>query len=133
MRIFINVLLIVFVFIDVMLFFFYFVYVIYFFMVIGLSELLYYFKGWMYIVVICFYEFIVFYIVLNWFIIFLVIFWYLKVCYLNVVKRYCNFVRVKLIIGIVFVVIILVIVFFYFYYEVYDFLEDNFNLIGYWI
>lgn len=87
----------------------------------------------MYVVVIVFYEFIGFYIMFNWFIILLVIFCFIKVCYLDLVKIWCNKERVKLIILIVFVVIILVIFFFYLYYEVYSSFEDYFSFMGYWI
>lgn len=128
-----NVLLTVLAFTDGMSLFLYLVYVCYFFTATGPSELIYHSKGWMYVVVICFHEFIAFHTVSNWLTISLAIFRYMKVCRPNAAKRHCNLARAKLTVIIVFIVSTLATVPFYLYYEVYDSSEDNTNLTGYWI
>ncbi|XP_061184735.1 G-protein coupled receptor dmsr-1-like [Saccostrea echinata] len=128
-----NLLLTVLAFTDGMSLFLYLVYVTYFFTATGPSELIYHSEGWMYIVVICFHEFIAFHTVSNWLTISLAIFRYLKVCQPNIAKKHCNRARAKLTVLIVFIVTTLATIPFYLYYEVYDSSEDNTNLTGYWI
>ncbi|XP_048777705.1 G-protein coupled receptor dmsr-1-like [Ostrea edulis] len=128
-----NLLLTVLAFTDLISLFLYLVYVTYFFTATGPSELIYHSKGWMYIVVICFHEFIAFHTISNWLTISLAIFRYMKVCQPNAAKKYCNINRAKLTIMIVFIVSTLATVPFYLYYEVYESSEDNANLTGYWI
>lgn len=110
--------------------FMYLLYVTYYFTATGPSELIYHSRAGMYLVVICFHQFIAFHTFSNWITISLAIFRYLKVCHPKIGKKICTRKRALLTIGIVFVATTLASSPFYLYYEVYD-LADH--LSGYWI
>ncbi|XP_062618772.1 G-protein coupled receptor dmsr-1-like [Saccostrea cucullata] len=133
MRTSINILLTALSFTDGMTLFFYLVYATYFFTVTGPSAMIYHSKGWMYIIVLCFHEFIAFCTVSNGLTISLAVFRYVKICHPKAADRYCNKKRAKLVILLVFVLSSLAMVPYYLYYEVHDLSEDNLNLTGYWI
>ncbi|XP_061195823.1 probable G-protein coupled receptor 139 [Saccostrea echinata] len=133
MRTSINILLTALSFTDGTTLFFYLVYATYFFTVTGPSELIYHSKGWMYIVVICFHEFIAFCTISNGLTISLAIFRYMKICHPKAAERYCNSRRAKLVIVLVFILSSLAMVPYYLFYEVYDLSQENLNLTGYWI
>lgn len=114
--------------------FMYLLYVTYYFTATGPSELIYHSRPGMYLVVICFHQFIAFHTFSNWITISLAIFRYLKVCHPNIGKKICTRKRALLTIGIVFVATALASTPFYLYYEVYDLAEDGGgNFTGYWI
>lgn len=113
--------------------FMYLIYVTYYFTATGPSELIYHTKAGMYLVVICFHQFIAFHTFSNWITISLAIFRYLKVCNQNIGKKICTRKRALLTIGIVFIATTLASSPFYLYYEVYDLAEDGVGFSGYWI
>lgn len=112
--------------------FFYFIYVTYFFVVTGPSKLTYHSKSGMYLVVICFHEFIAFHTFSNWLIISLAVFRYLGVCHNKISKQYCTRWRAKVTVISVFTATSLATVPFYLYYEVYH-STDQESVKGYWI
>lgn len=113
--------------------FMYFLYVTYYFTATGPSELIYHSKAGMYLVVVCFHQFIAFHTLSNWITISLAIFRYLKVCHPNLGKKICTKKRARLTIGIVFIATNLATIPFYLYYEVFDMAENGGNFTGFWI
>ncbi|XP_061184734.1 sex peptide receptor-like [Saccostrea echinata] len=127
-----NFLLTVLAFADGLSLFFYLVYVTYFFIATGPSEHIYHSKSEMYLVLICFHEFIAFHTFSNWLIISLAIFRYLGVCHNKISKKYCTRWRAKVTVLAVFSATSLATVPFYLYYEVYQSTDEN-NANSYWI
>ncbi|XP_061184732.1 G-protein coupled receptor dmsr-1-like [Saccostrea echinata] len=113
--------------------FMYLLYVTYYFTATGPSDLIFHSKSGMYLVVICFHEFIAFHTFSNWITISLAIFRYIKVCHPNLGKKLCTKKRARLTICIVFIATNLATIPFYLYYEVHDLMEGNRNLTGFWI
>lgn len=109
--------------IDGLVLLFYLIFNVYFYYVIGLYVSVYYLEVGMKMVIICFYVYIIFYMLFNFLIVVFVVICYFYVCCRCVKIEICKMKIIRFIMVFGVFLVFLVILLFYFYYEVYDFVD----------